>query len=112
MRPRLKALRSGHLYRMGRKIDQIVRHLDRDISTERILQTRATFQRTETLVADAKRNVTIIGINLQAATDAQPSVLELARQRVVIWLRRNSDLEWFTRYLDQCHACFDGAREW
>jgi hypothetical protein len=170
--------RSGHLYRMGGKVDQIVRHLDREISADRILRTRATFQRTETLVADAKRNVTIIGINLQAATDALPTVLELARKRVaesppnlnliksqldsrltassrrrctlqvvdrvlpvgvigvdtnssggwlivqhyltgtpaerapLIWLRRNSDLEWFSRYLDQCHACFDGAREW
>ncbi|HEV8558657.1 MAG TPA: DUF5919 domain-containing protein [Actinophytocola sp.] len=199
--------RSGYLYRMDRKLDQIARDLDREIPAGRVLRTRATFQRTETLIADAKRNVIIIGINLQAATHALPTILELARSGTVIrllavdpdgaslqhaarmsgvnpeirrqkirqnldliksqidsqlttsarrkcslqvvdrilpigvigvdtdgrtgwlivqhyltdtpaerapliWLRRDSDPEWYESYLDQCRACFDGAREW
>jgi hypothetical protein len=71
--------RSGQLHWMSNKIDQIVRHLDQEVSASRILRTRATFHRTEILVADAKRNVTIIGINLQAATDALPSILDLGQ---------------------------------
>lgn len=199
--------RSGRLHSMGGNVERILRHLDNGISASRILRTRATFQRTEMLIADARRSLTIIGINLQAATDALPSILELAKRGTairllavdpdgaslehgarmsgvepalrqekirqnlalikgqidsllnasarrkctlqvvdrilpvgvigvdtdtrhgrlivqhyltrtpaerapIIQLRRDSDPEWFERYLQQCHACFDGARTW
>lgn len=199
--------RSGHLYRMSGKIAQIAEHLDPGVSAGKVLRTRATFERTETLIAGAKRDVLIVGVNLQAATDALPSLVDLAkagrriklltvdpdgdalehgarmsgvdpelrRQKVrqnlnlitghlnarltptarrkctiqvadriiptgvigvdteardgwlivqhyltdtpaerapLIWLRRDTDPEWFDRYLDQCRACFVDAREW
>jgi hypothetical protein len=199
--------RSGRLHKMSLDIDHIARHVSDRVSPSRILRFRATFQRTETLIADTKRSLLIIGINLQAATDAMPSILdllkrgttvrllaidpdgaslehgahmsgvdpELRRQKIrhnldlikgqlqsqltssvrrkctlqvvdrilpvgaigvdtesrdgwlivqhyltataaerspLIWLRRRLDAEWFDQYLNQCNACFDGARAW
>jgi len=78
--------RSGYLYGIGRRLDQIARDLDRDVPVGKVLRTRATFQRTETLIAGAKRNVIIVGVNLQAATHALPTILELARSGAVIRL--------------------------
>jgi len=199
--------RSGRLYTMGSRIEQIAQHLEGNISADKVLRTRAKFPRTELLIADAKRSLTIVGINLQAATHAMPQILELARRGTVIkllaadpdgaelehgarmsgvdpdrrrqqirqnldmiknefrtrlnsaarrrctlrvvdrilpvgvigvdtdspdgwlivqhyltdtpaerapllWLRRKSEPEWYKRYLHQCDACFEGAREW
>lgn len=199
--------RTGQLHRMSGRIEQILLHLDRETTAGKALQTRAAFQRTETLIAGTKRSLMIIGINLQAATDALPSILELARNGTAVrllavdpdgtslehgarmsgvdadirrqkvrqnlnliksrldsqlrvparrrctlqivdrifpvgvigvdtdtrdgWLivqhyltetpaertplmrlRKNSDPAWFKCYLEQCLACFDGARDW
>jgi hypothetical protein len=199
--------RSGHLRKIVDRIEHIAHAVDGDMSAGRALRNRSSFERTETLIADARRSLTIIGINLQAAVDAIPSILELAKRGVVVkllaidpdgeslahsarmsgvdpdhrreqirrnlnlirnqletrlgavvrrkcsllvadrifpvgvigidadmrngslivqhyltetpaqrapllWLRRRSEPEWFSCYLDQCDACFGDAREW
>lgn len=199
--------RSGLLHRMSGGIEKILLRLDREATAGKALRTRATFERTETLIADTKRSLMIIGINLQAATDALPSIVELARNGTAVrllavdpdgaslehgarmsgvdadirrqkirqnlnliknhfhsqlsvsaqrrctlqvvdrilpvgvigvdtdsrngwlivqhyltetpaertplmWLRKNSDPDWFKCYLEQCRACFYDAREW
>lgn len=78
--------RSGRLRKMDDQIDRIAQVVTGDISAGRILRNRSKFERTETLVSDARRSLVIIGVNLQAAVDAMPSILELARRGVVVRL--------------------------
>jgi hypothetical protein len=78
--------RSGRLRKMDDQIDRIVHVVTGDISAGRILQNRSKFDRTETLVTDARRSLVIIGVNLQGAVDAMPSILDLARRGVVVRL--------------------------
>lgn len=78
--------RSGRLYRIGNRIEQIADRMAGSGTAGEVLRDRASFERMGTLVVSAQRSVTIIGINLEAAVIALPELLDLAKAGVSIRL--------------------------
>jgi len=78
--------RTGRLFSMERKLDELARRIAGPAHAGEVLRTRASFERMEVLVRDATRSVLIIGINLEGAIASLPELVELARSRVTIRL--------------------------
>lgn len=72
--------RTGRLYRMERRLEQVARTVEGPVPAGRVLRARSSFERMDTLAARASRSVLIIGINLEGAVAALTSLLELVRQ--------------------------------
>lgn len=72
--------RTGRLYRIERRLDEVAGIAAGPIPAGRVLRARSSFERMDTLVAHADHSVLIIGINLEGAVAALSSLLELVRQ--------------------------------
>ena len=78
--------RSGRLHRMEKGLDELGRQLTGRVPVSRVLRTRASFERVDVLIKDARRTVLIVGINLEAAVIALPTLADLAKAGISISL--------------------------
>ncbi|MEV0619784.1 DUF5919 domain-containing protein [Nonomuraea sp. NPDC050404] len=78
--------RSGRLRRIDGHTKRIADHIANDSTASSVLRDRSSFERMGALVSDARRNVMIIGINLDGAMIALPELSALAKAEVAIRL--------------------------
>ena len=78
--------RTGRLHRIERTLDELARYVAGPMPADRILRTRAAFERMDVLVGGARRSVLIIGINLEGAVRALTVLADLASAGVTVRL--------------------------
>jgi hypothetical protein len=71
--------RSGRLKSLDGKLDVLSRHLVGPVAAEKVLRTRASFDRMDVLLSQATRSIAIVGINLEGAISGLSPILDLAR---------------------------------
>lgn len=70
--------RTGRLQRIERSLNDLSRFVGGPVPAERVLRSRAAFERMDLLVGYARRSVLIIGINLEGAVAALTALSDLA----------------------------------
>jgi hypothetical protein len=70
--------RTGRLQRIENALSELSPYIAEPMPAERVLRTRAAFERMDLLVGHARRSVLIIGINLKDAMTALTILLDLA----------------------------------
>ena len=71
--------RSGRLYRIERRLEALTKNMSGPVGAGGVLRLRSSFERMDVLVARARHSVLIIGVSLEGAVQAMPSLLELLR---------------------------------
>jgi hypothetical protein len=71
--------RSGRLRSVDQKLQTLTEKLIGPVNADRVLRTRASFERMDVLLAGATRSITIVGINLEGAVIGLSPILDLAR---------------------------------
>lgn len=72
--------RSGRLSRIERRLDVLTSRVAGPVAASDVLRPRSSFQRMDVLVAQARRSVLIIGINLEGALPCVSMLLDLVQQ--------------------------------
>lgn len=70
--------RTGRLQHIERSLNDLSRFVSGPVPAERVLRSRAAFERMDLLVGYARRSVFIIGINLEGAVSALTALSDLA----------------------------------
>lgn len=70
--------RTGRLSRIERRIGELTGQMKHAAGIGEVLRQRSSFERMDTLTGRARRSVLIIGVNLEGALDALPSLIALA----------------------------------
>ncbi len=70
--------RSGRLKSLDSKLDALSRHLVGPVAADKVLRTRASFDRMDVLLGRATRSIAIVGINLEGAVSGLSPILDLA----------------------------------
>lgn len=71
--------RSGRLYRIERRLEALAKGMPGPVGAGGVLRPRSSFERMDVLVAQARRSVLIIGVSLEGAVQALPTLLDLLR---------------------------------
>lgn len=71
--------RTGRLHRIERRLETLAEKASRPQAVGQVLRARSSFDRMDVLVAQARRSVLVIGINLEGALGCTAALASLAR---------------------------------
>lgn len=71
--------RSGRLSRIERRLEELTSRSSGPVTASEILRSRGSFERMDVLVAEARRSILIIGVNLEGALSCVSTLLDLVR---------------------------------